>query len=67
MTRAFQVVTWAKQHESRLDNALSEMEKNAEITNKLLDWLKEAENTLDARNVEPLPPSVVAIDKYVIQ
>lgn len=49
-----QVLTWAKQHEQRLEAALAELLNNAALLEELLSWLQWAETTLVQRDTEPL-------------
>lgn len=55
---AFQVLTWAKQHEQRLETALTEVLNNANLLEELLSWLQWAETTLIQRDTEPLPQDI---------
>lgn len=55
---AFQVLTWAKQHEQRLETALTEVLNNANLLEELLSWLQWSETTLIQRDTEPLPQDI---------
>lgn len=48
-----QVLTWAKQHQQRLEVALLELMANAELLEELLTWIQWAETTLIQREQEP--------------
>ncbi|XP_075764822.1 microtubule-actin cross-linking factor 1 isoform X4 [Pelodiscus sinensis] len=50
-----EVLTWAKQHQQRLETALSELVANAELLEELLSWIQWAETTLIQRDQEPMP------------
>ncbi|KAM3595755.1 uncharacterized protein V6R79_002337 [Siganus canaliculatus] len=53
-----EVLTWAKQHEQRLETALTEVLNNANLLEELLSWLQWAETTLVQRDTEPLPQDI---------
>lgn len=53
-----EVLTWAKQHEQRLETALSEVLNNANLLEELLSWLQWSETTLIQRDTEPLPQDI---------
>uniref|UniRef100_A0A8B9KP53 Microtubule actin crosslinking factor 1 n=1 Tax=Astyanax mexicanus TaxID=7994 RepID=A0A8B9KP53_ASTMX len=53
-----EVLTWAKQHEQRLETALTELLNNAALLEELLSWLQWAETTLVQRDTEPLPQDI---------
>ncbi|XP_066529620.1 microtubule-actin cross-linking factor 1 isoform X2 [Hoplias malabaricus] len=53
-----EVLTWAKQHEQRLEAALTELLNNAALLEELLSWLQWAETTLVQRDTEPLPQDI---------
>uniref|UniRef100_A0A3B3DQR3 EF-hand domain-containing protein n=1 Tax=Oryzias melastigma TaxID=30732 RepID=A0A3B3DQR3_ORYME len=53
-----EVLTWAKQHEQRLETALTEVLNNANLLEELLSWLQWAETTLIQRDTEPLPQDI---------
>ncbi|MBN3307540.1 MACF1 factor, partial [Amia calva] len=53
-----EVLTWAKQHEQRLESALAELLSNASLLEELLSWLQWAETTLVQRDTEPLPQNI---------
>ncbi|KAM3829784.1 microtubule-actin cross-linking factor 1 isoform 2-T2 [Vipera latastei] len=48
-----EVLTWAKQHQQRLEVALLELMANAELLEELLTWIQWAETTLIQRDQEP--------------
>ncbi|XP_039183756.1 microtubule-actin cross-linking factor 1 isoform X5 [Crotalus tigris] len=48
-----EVLTWAKQHQQRLEVALRELMANAELLEELLAWIQWAETTLIQREQEP--------------
>ncbi|XP_058051863.1 microtubule-actin cross-linking factor 1 [Ahaetulla prasina] len=48
-----EVLTWAKQHQQRLEAALLELMANAELLEELLAWIQWAEATLIQRDQEP--------------
>lgn len=50
---SLQVLTWAKQHQQRLEAALLELVANAELLEELLAWIQWAEATLIQREQEP--------------
>ncbi|XP_064254373.1 microtubule-actin cross-linking factor 1 isoform X16 [Passer domesticus] len=53
-----EVLTWAKQHQQRLESALSELVANAELLEELLAWIQWAETTLIQRDQDPLPQNI---------
>ncbi|XP_074832544.1 microtubule-actin cross-linking factor 1 isoform X4 [Carettochelys insculpta] len=53
-----EVLTWAKQHQQRLETALSELVANAELLEELLAWIQWAEATLVQRDQEPMPQNI---------
>ncbi|KAJ7399747.1 microtubule-actin cross-linking factor 1-like [Pitangus sulphuratus] len=53
-----EVLTWAKQHQQRLESALSELVANAELLEELLAWIQWAETTLIQRDQEPMPQNI---------
>ncbi|XP_038613929.1 microtubule-actin cross-linking factor 1 isoform X1 [Tachyglossus aculeatus] len=53
-----EVLTWAKQHQQRLEAALSELVANAELLEELLAWIQWAETTLIQRDQEPTPQNI---------
>ncbi|XP_028819114.1 microtubule-actin cross-linking factor 1 isoform X6 [Denticeps clupeoides] len=53
-----EVLTWTKQHEQRLDTALTELQNNAALLEDLLAWLQFAEATLIQRDMEALPQDI---------
>lgn len=63
----FQVLTWAKQHEQRLETALSELLSNAALLDELLAWLQYAETTLVQRDTEPLPQDITQLKTLITE
>uniref|UniRef100_A0A674JMT6 Microtubule actin crosslinking factor 1 n=1 Tax=Terrapene triunguis TaxID=2587831 RepID=A0A674JMT6_9SAUR len=53
-----EVLTWAQQHQQRLETALSELVANAELLEELLAWIQWAETTLIQRDQEPMPQNI---------
>uniref|UniRef100_A0A8C3SVA5 Microtubule actin crosslinking factor 1 n=1 Tax=Chelydra serpentina TaxID=8475 RepID=A0A8C3SVA5_CHESE len=53
-----EVLTWAKQHQQRLETALSELVANAELLEELLAWIQWAETTMIQRDQEPMPQNI---------
>nr|XP_042700658.1 microtubule-actin cross-linking factor 1 isoform X23 [Chrysemys picta bellii] len=53
-----EVLTWAQQHQQRLETALSELVANAELLEELLAWIQWAETTLIQRDQEPTPQNI---------
>lgn len=66
-TFAVQVLTWAKQHEQRLETALTEVLNNANLLEELLSWLQWAETTLIQRDTEPLPQDIPELKTLVTE
>ncbi len=64
---ALQVLTWAKQHEQRLETALSELLNNATLLEELLSWLQWAETTLVQRDTEPLPQDIPQLKTLITE
>ena len=58
-------MTWAKQHGEKIDATINDMEERSALLDSLMNWLKNAENTLDIRNDQPMPPELNEIEKYV--
>lgn len=67
LTLAVQVLTWAKQHEQRLETALTEVLNNANLLEELLSWLQWAETTLIQRDTEPLPQDIPELKTLVTE
>ncbi|XP_071655127.1 microtubule-actin cross-linking factor 1 isoform X4 [Patagioenas fasciata] len=53
-----EVLTWAKQHQQRLESALSELVANAELLEELLAWIQWAETTLIQRDQDSMPQNI---------
>ncbi|KAM4885032.1 microtubule-actin cross-linking factor 1 isoform 1-T1 [Sylvia borin] len=53
-----EVLTWAKQHQQRLESALSELVANAELLEELLAWIQWAETTLIQRDQDAMPQNI---------
>ncbi len=64
---ALQVLTWAKQHEQRLEMALTELLNNATLLEELLSWLQWAETTLVQRDTEPLPQDIPQLKTLITE
>ncbi|XP_072227135.1 microtubule-actin cross-linking factor 1 isoform X13 [Leuresthes tenuis] len=62
-----EVLTWAKQHEQRLETALSEVLSNANLLEELLSWLQWAETTLVQRDTEPLPQDIPQLKTLITE
>lgn len=61
------MLTWAKQHEQRLETALTEVLNNANLLEELLSWLQWAETTLIQRDTEPLPQDIPELKTLVTE
>ncbi|KAM9384120.1 microtubule-actin cross-linking factor 1, isoforms 1/2/3/4 [Pholidichthys leucotaenia] len=62
-----EVLTWAKQHEQRLEAALNEVLNNANLLEELLSWLQWAETTLVQRDTEPLPQDIPQLKSLITE
>lgn len=62
-----QVLTWAKQHQQRLEAALSELVANAELLEELLAWIQWAETTLIQRDQEPTPQNIDQVKALIAE
>ncbi|KAK1156790.1 microtubule-actin cross-linking factor 1-like, partial [Acipenser oxyrinchus oxyrinchus] len=62
-----EVMTWAKQHQQRLETALAELVNNAELLEQLLSWLQWAETTLIQRDQEPLPQNIELVKERIAE
>uniref|UniRef100_H2SL43 Microtubule actin crosslinking factor 1 n=1 Tax=Takifugu rubripes TaxID=31033 RepID=H2SL43_TAKRU len=62
-----EVLTWAKQHEQRLETALTEVLNNANLLEELLSWLQWAETTLIQRDTESLPQDIPELKTLVAE
>uniref|UniRef100_A0A672L8X8 Microtubule-actin cross-linking factor 1-like n=1 Tax=Sinocyclocheilus grahami TaxID=75366 RepID=A0A672L8X8_SINGR len=62
-----EVLTWAKQHEQRLEMALTELLTNAALLEELLSWLQWAETTLVQRDTEPLPQDITQLKTLITE
>ncbi|XP_039977308.1 microtubule-actin cross-linking factor 1 isoform X6 [Xiphias gladius] len=62
-----EVLTWAKQHEQRLETALTEVLNNANLLEELLSWLQWAETTLVQRDIEPLPQDIPQLKSLITE
>ncbi|XP_074073694.1 microtubule-actin cross-linking factor 1 isoform X3 [Macrotis lagotis] len=60
-----EVLTWAKQHQQRLETALSELVANAELLEELLAWIQWAETTLIQRDQEPTPQNIDRVKSLI--
>lgn len=61
------MLTWAKQHEQRLETALTEVLNNANLLEELLSWLQWAETTLVQRDTEPLPQDIPQLKTLITE
>ena len=61
------MLTWAKQHEQRLETALTELLNNATLLEELLSWLQWAETTLVQRDTEPLPQDITQLKTHITE
>lgn len=61
------MLTWAKQHEQRLETALTEVLNNANLLEELLSWLQWAETTLVQRDTEPLPQDIPELKTLITE
>lgn len=62
-----QVLTWAKQHQQRLEAALSELVANAELLEELLAWIQWAETTVIQRDQEPMPQNIEQVKALIAE
>ncbi|KAM9268167.1 microtubule-actin cross-linking factor 1 isoform 3-T3 [Morus bassanus] len=62
-----EVLTWAKQHQQRLESALSELVANAELLEELLAWIQWAETTLIQRDQEPMPQNIDQVKALIAE
>lgn len=62
-----QVLTWAKQHQQRLEAALSELVANAELLEELLAWIQWAETALIQRDQEPIPQNIDRVKALITE
>ncbi|XP_068071420.1 microtubule-actin cross-linking factor 1 isoform X36 [Danio rerio] len=62
-----EVLTWAKQHEQRLETALTELLNNAALLEELLSWLQWAETTLVQRDTEPLTQDILQLKTLITE
>uniref|UniRef100_A0A8C5CUT3 Microtubule actin crosslinking factor 1 n=1 Tax=Gadus morhua TaxID=8049 RepID=A0A8C5CUT3_GADMO len=62
-----EVLTWAKQHEQRLETALNELLNNANLLEELLSWLQYAETALIQRDTEPLPQDITQLKSLITE
>uniref|UniRef100_A0A8B9PRX6 Microtubule actin crosslinking factor 1 n=1 Tax=Apteryx owenii TaxID=8824 RepID=A0A8B9PRX6_APTOW len=62
-----EVLTWAKQHQQRLESALSELVANAELLEELLAWIQWAETTLIQRDQEPMPQNIDQVKALITE
>lgn len=61
------MLTWAKQHEQRLETALSELLSNANLLEELLSWLQWAETALVQRDTESLPQDIPQLKSLITE
>ncbi|XP_032304874.1 microtubule-actin cross-linking factor 1 isoform X4 [Coturnix japonica] len=62
-----EVLTWARQHQQRLEAALSELVANAELLEELLAWIQWAETTLIQRDQEPMPQNIDQVKALITE
>nr|XP_056702719.1 microtubule-actin cross-linking factor 1 [Euleptes europaea] len=62
-----EVLTWAKQHQQRLEVALSELVANAELLEELLAWIQWAETTLIQRDLDPMPQNIEQVKALITE
>ncbi|XP_068773807.1 microtubule-actin cross-linking factor 1 isoform X11 [Struthio camelus] len=62
-----EVLTWAKQHQQRLESALSELVANAELLEELLAWIQWAETTLIQQDQEPMPQNIDQVKALIAE
>ncbi|KAJ8000014.1 hypothetical protein DPEC_G00200410 [Dallia pectoralis] len=62
-----EVLTWAKQHEQRLETALTELLNNATLLEELLSWLQWAETALIQRDAETLPQDIAQLKTQITE
>ncbi|XP_010789555.1 microtubule-actin cross-linking factor 1-like isoform X3 [Notothenia coriiceps] len=62
-----EVLTWAKQHEQRLETALTEVLNNANLLEELLSWLQFAETTLVQKDTEQLPQDITQLKTLITE
>ncbi|XP_035201680.1 microtubule-actin cross-linking factor 1 isoform X6 [Oxyura jamaicensis] len=62
-----EVLTWAKQHQQRLESALSELVANAELLEELLAWIQWAETTLIQRDQEAMPQNIDQVKALITE
>ncbi|XP_016296211.1 microtubule-actin cross-linking factor 1-like [Sinocyclocheilus anshuiensis] len=62
-----EVLTWTKQHEQRLETALTELLNNAALLEELLSWLQWAETTLVQQDTEPLPQDIPQLKTLITE
>ncbi|XP_066494280.1 microtubule-actin cross-linking factor 1 isoform X1 [Tiliqua scincoides] len=62
-----EVLTWAKQHQQRLEVAHSELVANAELLEELLAWIQWAETTLIQRDQEPMPQNIEQVKALIAE
>ncbi|XP_072836449.2 microtubule-actin cross-linking factor 1 isoform X14 [Pogona vitticeps] len=62
-----EVLAWAKQHQQRLEAALSELVANAELLEELLAWIQWAETTLIQRDQDPAPQNIEQVKALIAE
>ncbi|XP_078712015.1 microtubule-actin cross-linking factor 1-like isoform X5 [Lampetra fluviatilis] len=60
-TRFEEVMTWARQHQTRLEAALSELVSNSQLLEEMLAWLQKAQEMLAQRDQETLPEQIESL------
>ncbi|KAJ7304445.1 hypothetical protein JRQ81_012006, partial [Phrynocephalus forsythii] len=62
-----EVLAWAKQHQQRLEAALSELVANAELLEELLAWIQWAETTLIQQDQDPMPQNIEQVKALIAE
>ncbi|XP_078536890.1 microtubule-actin cross-linking factor 1 isoform X2 [Lissotriton helveticus] len=60
-----EVLTWARQHQQRLETAHSELVANANLLEELLAWIQWAETTLIQRDQDPIPQNIDQVKELI--
>ncbi|XP_035519853.1 dystonin isoform X9 [Morone saxatilis] len=62
-----EVQAWARQHQQRLANALTELLTTQELLENLLTWLQWAETNLNDKDKEPLPQEIEEVKSLIAE
>ncbi|XP_062818934.1 microtubule-actin cross-linking factor 1 isoform X6 [Anolis carolinensis] len=62
-----EVLAWAKQHQQRLEAALSELVANAQLLEQLLAWIQWAETALIQRDQDPMPQNIDQVKALIAE